>query len=265
MQIFRNPYSPSSHLKGCVLAIGNFDGVHVGHRAVLEQAQALSINHGAPFVVMTFSPHPRQYFSPASAARNIEPLITRLRRMRELHADGLLLTRFNAAFASVSAKSFVEDVLVGAFFVTHVVVGEDFHFGSDRSGNIRFLQDQAVTHRFGCTYVPPVMMAGAAVSSTRVRGMLSAGDMHTAATLLGRPYEITGRVVHGEKRGRTMDVPTANITLEGLHLPRFGVYAVRYSTEDAVWMDGVANLGVRPTFGGGNAPLLEVHGLGGGA
>ena len=266
MQLFRNLFQPPESLQGCVLAIGNFDGMHLGHRAVVEQALSLARDKAKPCVVMTFSPHPRQYFFPDTAPANIEPLTIRLRRMRELGVDGLMLARFNAALAEMSAESFVERLLVETLGVAHVVVGEDFHFGYRRQGDIRFLQDQAVRYRFGCTYVAPVIQSGEPVSSTRIRASLSRGRIDEVSGLLGRPYEIFSTVIHGEKRGRQMQAPTANLSLDGLHIPRYGVYAVRFAVgqrlTESSWQEGVANLGLRPTFGSHHTPLLEVHGLG---
>ncbi len=265
MHIFRDLSAPLP-FKGCVLAIGNFDGMHLGHRAVLEQALAVARGKGKPCIAMTFTPHPRQYFSPQTAPGHIEPLRLRLLRMREMHLHGVMLARFNASFAAIKAESFVEKLLVETLGVTHVVVGEDFHFGHRRQGDIRFLQDQAVRHRFGCTYVLPVMKDGSPISSTRIRTALSEGNPAEAEALLGRPYEIFGRVIHGDKRGREMQVPTANLALGGLHVPRYGVYAARFGGEESSgerkWQDGVANIGVKPTFGAKSAPLLELHGFG---
>jgi riboflavin kinase / FMN adenylyltransferase len=259
----------SQSLCHAVMAIGNFDSVHIGHRAVLEQAKALAVQQGVPCVAMTFHPHPRCYFAPDAAPRAIEPLTVRIRRLRALGIDGLLMLRFNAALADMDAETFIHKIVVDKMQVSHVVVGEDFRFGAGRGGDIHFLQEQAVQHRFGFTYVPPMMLDDSPISSTRIRALLTEGNMAKAARLLGRPYQIIGRVVHGEKRGREMKTPTANLRVEGLHMPRFGVYAVMFAVLEGTdcetyppqWQQGVANLGIRPTFGEGNVPLLEVHGF----
>ncbi len=269
MYVFRHYTDCPSSLRGGVLAIGNFDGVHLGHRAVLEEAQGIATRHQVPLLIMTFQPHPRRFFRPETAALAIDPLHVRLRRLKALGVNGILLQRFNTSFAALTAAAFVETVLSEALGVSHVVVGEDFHFGKGREGNVHRLQEMAIAERMGCTYVPPVIVRDVPVSSSRIRACLSEGRIEDAATLLGRPYQIYGRVIHGEKRGREMHTPTANIGVEGLHFPRFGVYAVQYallesadcSQDPPQWCDGIANLGVRPSFGEGSPPLLEVHGF----
>lgn len=269
MQIIRHERSTPPELRGPALAIGNFDGLHLGHQAVIREAQGLATQHDSPAMVMTFHPHPKRYFRPNAAAMAIEPLHVRLRRLRAMNLDGALVLPFGERLATMPAEQFVHQILVEALQVSHVVVGENFRFGQGRQGDVHLLQELASTYRFGVTYVPPVMRDGAPVSSSRVRRCLDEGKMEDAASLLGRPYQIFGRVQHGDKRGRTLSAPTANVALTGLHPPRYGVYAVEFAVVTSPdctispphWQPGVANLGIRPTFTDDNTPRLEVHGL----
>ncbi len=255
-------------LRGAALAIGNFDGLHRGHRAVLaamlERAKALRI----PPAVMTFEPHPRMFFTPGHAPHRIEPLHSKLRRLREMGVDIVYIHRFNKVLSSLAAEDFACGILAEKLGVKHVVTGEGFVFGHRRGGNSSMLTQMANSGLFGYSAVPAVEVGGAPCSSSRIRNHLAAGELAQAAQLLGRPYEISGRVTHGDARGRSLGVPTANLPLHDVFLPAYGVYAVNYRHSDGRlrdevdgWRDGVANLGVRPTFGGGK-PRLEVHGFG---
>lgn len=255
-------------LKGGALAIGNFDGLHLGHRAVLEEMLDCAEKQHATPAVMTFEPHPRMFFSPGHAPHRIEPLHRKLRRLRQCGVKIVYLMRFNEALSSLSADCFVNEILSEKLGVTQVITGEEFVFGYRRGGHSGTLRQAAERGRFGYRSVPPVMMEGKVCSSSRIRAHLGAGEMEAAAALLGRPYEITGRVRHGHARGRELGAPTANLGLHELFLPRYGVYAVRYRISEGAmleegreWRDGVANLGVRPTFGENEAGL-EVHGFG---
>jgi riboflavin kinase/FMN adenylyltransferase len=262
-----------SHLpdacRGAALAIGNFDGMHLGHRAVLGVMLDAAGRRGIPSAVMTFEPHPRRFFNPAQSPHRIEPLQMRLRRLRALGVEYIVLLRFDAALARCSAQRFIEEFLVRRLAVAQVVTGEEFCFGHERSGNAALLHDASGEYGFRYTAVPPMMAGGGVCSSSRVRAHLAAGEMPKAAALLGRPYEMAGLVTHGAGRGRELGAPTANLRPPPrLFLPRFGVYAVQYRDSEGQlpeegrdWKPGVANFGVRPSFGEGNAPLLEVHGL----
>jgi riboflavin kinase/FMN adenylyltransferase len=260
MQLLRTYHSSPPHLHHAVVAIGNFDGVHRGHYALLMEAKAVAAAKCVPWMVMTFHPHPRHYFMPDVAPFALESFAMRLRRLRNMNPDGVLVMRFNAAMAAMRAETFVQDVLVGQMRISHVVVGEDFCYGARREGNVNTLQQAARLHQFGCTYLPPVMVEGVAVSSSRIRALLSEGDMAGAARLLGRPYSLSGRVQHGNKRGRELGTPTVNLSLHGLHVPRYGVYAARLHISDTN-VQAVVNIGVRPTFGGDAEPHLEAHSL----
>lgn len=254
-------------LRGAAIAIGNFDGLHRGHRAVLtamlERAKALNI----PPAVMTFEPHPRMFFTPGHAPHRIEPLHCKLRRLREMGVEIVYIHRFNKALSSLSAEDFAGGILSEKLGIKYVVTGEDFVFGHQRGGNSATLAQMAQDGLFGYSAVPALEVVGAPCSSSRIRAHLAAAEMTQAAELLGRPYEISGRVAHGDGRGRSLGAPTANLLLHDIFLPAYGVYAVRYRPSDGRlrdevhgWRDGVANLGVRPTFGG-SEPRLEVHGF----
>ncbi len=262
MLVLRHFADPPRAARGSVAALGNFDGVHLGHRAVIgataEPARALS----APRLVLTFEPHPRRLFQPDAAPFRLTSFRTRARHLEALGVDALVVLRFDRRFSEISAESFVTAVLVQGLGVRHVVVGYDFVFGHRRRGNTALLAEAARSAGFGFTEVQPVVGEdGAAYSSTRIREALAAGKPALAAALLGRPWEVEGRVEPGERRGRTLGFPTANVTLADFLRPRPGVYAVRAGVdrgERTVWHDGVANFGCRPTFAG-DSLLLEVH------
>lgn len=267
MRVFRDFSALPDNARGAAVAIGNFDGLHRGHRAVLAAMTAAANERGVPSAVLTFAPHPKQFFQPDAPSLALEPFHVRARRLRALGVEVLYLARFNAALSQMSASRFVTEVLVKQLGVRHVTTGENFVFGHRRSGDAAFLAEAAREYGFGYTAVPPQAEGSHAYASSRVREALSAGNMPEAAALLGRPYEMTGRVQHGEKRGRNLGYPTANLIPHGLLLPAFGVYAVRYAIAEPLlpespvaWRPGVAYLGTRPTYGG-DVPWLEVHAL----
>jgi riboflavin kinase / FMN adenylyltransferase len=238
--------------RGAVVALGNFDGVHRGHQAVLARAAALAAAHGAPLGVVTFDPHPARYFAPGAAPFALTTTAQKLARLDALGVDTAFVLGFDAALASTSADSFIADVLIGQLGVAGAVAGYDFTFGKGRAGNTQLLKSAGLP-------VDIVEPYGGAdpVSSTRVRERLMAGAPDEAAALLGRWWQVAGVVGHGDKRGRTIGFPTANIALGDYQRPRLGVYAVRMHVGGRV-LDGVANLGRRPTVGGQDE-RLEVH------
>jgi len=262
MKLFRHTTDLSPEMRGAVVALGNFDGVHRGHRAVIGRAQSIAADLGAPAAVLTFEPHPRSVFRPDDPPFRLTPFRIKARLMEGLGLDALFVQHFDAAFSSLTAEQFVDQVLVRDLGVRHVVAGYDFVFGHKRGGNLDLLRTKGEVLGFGVTEVRPVIDgAGEVFSSTRVRQALEAGDPLLAGEILGHPFEIEGRVEHGDKRGRTIGFPTANVEVGEYQRPRFGVYAVRAGIDlggNTVWHGGVANLGRRPTVGG-TVERLEVH------
>ena len=241
-----------------VLAIGNFDGVHRGHAALVERLVRIAAVLGLPPTVLTFEPHPREFFAPASAPARLTTLREKLELLAEAGAEQAMVCHFNAGFASLSADEFVERVLVRGLQVRHLIIGDDFRFGRGRVGDFAFLQAAGARHGFAVEAMDSVLVGGERVSSSGVRDALAAGDMERAARLLGRPYVIDGRVVHGDKIGRQLGFNTANIRIKHNPLPMTGVFAVEVGGVGERPWPGVANLGIRPTLGG-TRPLLEVH------
>ncbi len=264
MRIFRHFEDLTPEVRGGAVAVGNFDGVHLGHRAVVGGAGAIARagTPPAPWGVLTFEPHPRLFFKPDQPPFRLTPLRIKARHVEALGVDFMLVLHFDHALASLDADTFVTEVIVGALDARHVVAGHDFVFGRGRRGDGNLLLRMGGEAGFKVTRVPPVTGPdGAAYSSTRVRERLAAGDPRGAEALLGRPFEIEGRVEHGDARGREIGFPTANLPLGEYQRPALGVYAVRAGIDlgrDTLWRDGVANLGRRPTFDGHDT-LLEAH------
>lgn len=258
MHIIRDFSDCPPAYKGAVIALGNFDGVHMGHQAILRDCVALARASNVPAAVMTFEPHPREFFAKDKPKLRIYPFRRKVELLREAGIDALFLVRFNRDFAALSGLDFVQTVLHQKLAVRHVVTGYNFAFGRGREGNTHLLEQIAEREGFGFTACPALHDAqGHVVSSSAIREALAAGHIRQAAAWLGRPYGMAGRVVHGDKRGRELGFPTANIPLTSLFKPRFGIYAVRVKVENT-WHDAVASLGVKPTFGL-HAPMLEVH------
>lgn len=251
-------------LKNAVVAVGNFDGVHRGHMAVMGEAGRVARANQLPWLVMTFEPHPRELFKPGGPAYRLTPFPTKARIIEGLGVDGLIVPTFDRAFSQLSAKNFIDQVLVKGLAAGHVVSGYDFAFGNDRQGNCELLLSVGRDAGFDFTAVSAVREAtGEVYSSTRAREAVKSGDMRTAASILTRPYEITGEVISGDQRGRTIGAPTANIAI-GEHIrPAYGVYAILAAIDNgkdqaANWIHGVANIGLRPTVDGEHE-LLEAH------
>jgi riboflavin kinase / FMN adenylyltransferase len=254
MRIFKAWQGLAAGDQGASVAMGNFDGLHRGHASVIEAARA----HG-PLGVVTFEPHPRQVFAPDTPAFRLMNAEARANRLAKMGVERLYELPFNRALAGLTPEEFVDQVLHRGLRVRHVVVGADFCFGKARKGTAADLQTLGAESGIGVTIAPLIESDGAPVSSTAIRRALSEGDPRAAADMLGHWHRIEGEVIHGEKRGRELGYPTANMSLANLHLPRLGVYAV--------WVDiltgpqtgtyrGAASLGVRPMFGE-NTPNLE--------
>lgn len=236
------------HLRGGVVALGNFDGFHLGHRAVVGRAVARARAEGRPALVATFDPHPVRLFRPDVAPFGLTTIDQRLQLFAAAGADAAVVFHFDAALAALTAEQFVRKRLVDPLGVAGAVTGEDFTFGSGRSGNVEVLARLGDAHGFAHEAVGPVSLDGAPVSSSRIRAALTAGDPRGAARLLTRPFAIAGRVQHGDKVGRTIGYPTANVDMGAYLRPAYGIYAVRGRLEDGRVLDGAANLGVRPQF-----------------
>ena len=231
--------------RGGWVALGNFDGFHLGHQAVVGRAVERARAAGVPALVATFDPHPVRYFRPNAPPFRLTTLDQRERLFAGAGADAMVVHRFDAGLAATDAEAFVAERLRG---LAGVVTGEDFTFGAGRSGNAESLGRLGAAHGIAAETVAPVALDGAPVSSSRIREALGHGDMPAAARLLTRPYAIQGVVEHGDKRGRQLGYPTANLRLGDYQRPRYGVYAVRGRLLGGVVVDGVANLGLRPQF-----------------
>jgi riboflavin kinase/FMN adenylyltransferase len=250
-------------LAGPAVALGNFDGVHVGHRALLDRACWAARASGGQAIAFTFDPHPTALLAPHLAP----PLITTLARKLELIAaaglDACVVEPFTAELATMSAVQFVDEVLVRALGVRHVAVGWDFTYGKGRTGTTSTLEQHGLRAGFTVEVLDKVLVDHEVASSTRIRGYLRGGDLARAGRLLGRPYDVDGVVVHGAKRGRELGMPTANVRTDGTLLVSTGVYAVRLAVLGGdgapAYLDGVASVGTNPTFGDGNALTFEVH------
>lgn len=237
-----------THLRGGIVALGNFDGFHRGHQAVVGRAVELGRAEQRPVLVATFDPHPGRHFFPDAPPFRLTTLDQRQRLFGKAGADAMLVFHFDGHLASVAAEDFVSDYLVGRIAAAGVVTGEDFTFGRGRGGNTQILSQLGRGHGLSVNAVAPVMADGEVVSSSRIREALVAGDCGAATRLLTRPFAIEGVVEHGDKRGRALGFPTANIALGKYLRPRFGVYAVRGRLPDDRILDGAANLGIRPQF-----------------
>jgi len=244
-----------------VITIGNFDGAHLGHQAMFEATADVAKQHGLLSTVVSFEPLPHEYFAAGAAPPRLQGLRDRIASINAHQMDRLLLLRFDEELAAMPAEDFVTDVLMNRLHARHIIIGDDFRFGHQRKGNFKLLQKLAQSRQLNVEQSPTRLLDGTRVSSTRVRDALHVGELENAARLLARPYRISGRVIHGEKVGRQLGFPTANVAL-GRHRPPIrGVFAV-WAThiETSRRYPAVANLGERPTVGGRKL-LLEVHAL----
>jgi len=235
-------------LRGACLALGNFDGFHLGHQAVVGRAVQRGAHERRPVIVATFDPHPVRHFRPDTPPFRLTSLDQRQRLFAAAGADAMLVFDFNAALAATSAEDFVAELLGRRIGAAGVVTGEDFTFGQARSGNAAVLRELGRAHGIVAETVGAVELDGQPVSSSRIRDALKAGDPGTATQLLTRPFAVEGVVIHGDKRGRGLGWPTANVELGPYQRPAYGIYAVRVRLDDGSEHDGVASLGVRPMF-----------------
>ncbi len=257
MRIVRDYQYVEDQDRGASAAIGNFDGVHLGHQSVIRLAREAAPD--AKLGVMTFEPHPRQYFAPQSPPFRLMGSAARASRLEKLGVERLYELNFNASLAGLSPEGFAQTVIVDGLGLSHVVVGADFCFGKGRAGNAKMMQQFGVEMGFGVTIAPLLEESDLVVSSTAIRTALSEGRPRDAAAMLGHWHRIEGPVIGGEQRGRTLGYPTANMSIDGLHLPAFGVYAVLVDVLSGPHKGsyhGVASLGVRPMFGG-EVPNIE--------
>lgn len=244
---------------GCVATIGNFDGVHLGHQMVVEQLAKKGKALGLPTVVIIFEPQPMEFFNPARAPARLTRFREKVEQLSRLSVDTVLVLEFNNPFSSLKADEFVGRVLVEGLNIKHLIVGDDFRFGEQRQGDFSFLEKSGCLHGFGVESMDSFLIDHQRVSSTLIRNALDEGALKEASRYLGRAYSICGRVVHGKKIGRAIDFPTANIKVNRKKSPVQGVFAVRMSGLGECMIDGVANVGVKPTLKGNRELLLEVH------
>jgi riboflavin kinase/FMN adenylyltransferase len=259
MELIRGLHNLRPRHRGCVATIGAFDGVHLGHRAVLQGLIEKGRELGLPVAVVLFEPLPREFFAPLQAPPRLLSFQEKVVALRELGVDRVLRIRFNAALSEMGADEFVRRVFFEGLGAKYIVVGDDLHFGKNRAGDFDFLRKAGSSFGFEVAATASVTIDGERVSSTRIRAALEAADFATAERLLGRPYSITGRVVMGQQLGRQLGTPTANIHLRRIRAPLAGVYAVEISGAAERRLHGVANVGTRPTIGDLIKAILEVH------
>lgn len=258
MQILRSIPSAANH--PIALTIGNFDGVHLGHQAMLAKLRAAAAARGLPACVMTFEPHPREFFAPDKAPVRLTSLREKLELLAQHGVERTHLLRFNFALAQVTAQDFIERILVRGLGVRWLQVGDDFRFGARRAGDLNMLKAHAAQYGYAVEAMATLELDGERVSSTAVREALAAGDMAKAGRLLGHPYRISGRVVRGDQLGRKLGFPTANVRMKHNRPPLTGIFAVEFRRGNGAAVQGVASLGVRPTVKAqGAAPALEVY------
>jgi riboflavin kinase/FMN adenylyltransferase len=258
MQLIRGLHNLTPAHRGCVATIGNFDGVHLGHQAVLGQLAEHGATLGLPTTVITFEPQPQEFFAPATAPSRLTRMREKITALGRFSVHRMLLLPFTPQLAEMDAEAFVQRLLVEGLGVRYLVVGDDFRFGAGRKGDFQLLQEVGRREGFHVAHMHTFAIDGERVSSTRIRQALAAGELETAQKLLGRAYRMCGRVAHGDKRGRTIGFPTANIHLHRIATPLSGVYAIELFGLDEEPVRGVANLGSRPTVDGRRS-LLEVH------
>jgi riboflavin kinase/FMN adenylyltransferase len=261
MRLYRHESDLPADAHGAVVTLGNFDGVHLGHQAVIAEAARIARATDRPLAVLTFEPHTRSFFHPNGPAFRLTPLRSKLHALETLGVDQVVALAFDKALAQLSADEFAARILARGMRISHAVAGADFRYGYKHAGTMDSLAEAGAIHGFGVTKVAPVSATdGTVFSATAIREFIAGGRMAPAAALLGRPWEIDGHVVGGDRRGRELGFPTANMKMGEYLWPAFGIYAVRARLDrpGAPWIDGVANLGIRPMWRT-EEPMLEVH------
>lgn len=257
MELIRGLHNLRDKHRGCVATIGNFDGVHRGHQKVLDQVKRKALELGLPSTVIIFEPQPREFFAGSEAPPRVTRFDEKVRLLREQGIDRILCLTFNARLRRMSAQAFVDELLLKGLHVRHFVVGDDFRFGCDRAGDYTMLELAGRQHGFSVEHTHTFLIDQQRVSSTWVRETLMRGDFDLAERLLGRPYTVTGRVLHGQKLGRQLGVPTANVRMHRFRCPLQGVYCV-WARVAGQQVPSICNVGIRPTVNG-RLPVLEVH------
>lgn len=259
MQLMRGFPHLKPFTKGCVLSIGNFDGVHSGHKTVIEKLVLQSRAMDLPVVIMLFEPQPLEFFLGDNAPSRLMRLREKVIQLKRLPVDNLLVVKFDKTIANYKAEDFVKDFLADKLNVKHLIIGDDFHFGKARRGNFTLLKKMGQELGFKVEDTQSFIVDKNRVSSTQIRDALSAGDLSKAKRMLGRDYSVCGRVAYGNKIGRTIGFPTANIQMLRKNAPISGVFAVTMTGIDNKEILGIANVGTRPTVGGENKVILETH------
>ncbi len=258
MELIRGVYNLRDQHQSCVATIGNFDGVHLGHRKIVRQLSEKAQATGLPSTVMLFEPQPREFFSPETAPARLMTFREKCETLGQLGVDRILCVNFDQKFCSQTAQEFCDRVLVQGLGVRHLVVGDDFRFGNDRAGDFAYLQRAGQHHGFSVENTHTFEWQGQRVSSTRIRECLESDDFTAAEAMLTQPFFMSGRVIHGKKLGRTIGVPTANLLPKRVCTPVSGVFAVKVECEGKLY-PAVANLGTRPTVSGSGQVGLEAH------
>ena len=259
LKLIRGIYNLPETFPRCVVTIGNFDGVHIGHQQLLKQLRQKGQEMGLPALVITFEPQPNEFFNPQNTPPRLMRLHEKIRALDTLGVDYVLCLRFDPQLARLSAEDFVHTLLIDKLNAAYVLVGDDFHFGYQRSGDLILLKQLGLRLGFKAEQMDTFLFNGARVSSSRVRKALEQGELDTAEQLLNRRYGISGKVAHGDKRGRIMGFPTANVFLHRKAVSLSGIYVVMAHGILSHPIQGVAYVGNRPTIGGGGRSLLEVH------
>lgn len=260
MRLFRGLSNVPDNFTGCVASIGNFDGLHLGHQRILQELKRAAVEDGLPSLVILFEPQPKEFFAPQAAPARLANFREKFQDLKEAGIEYLLVLPFNQNLRSMSADGFIHDILINRLRIRHLIVGDDFRFGADRSGDFGLLRQAGEADGFTVERSQTFTVGDDRSSSTRVREELAQGQMVKAAELLGRPYSMRGRVAYGRQLGRTLDTPTANVLVKRLHLATTGVFAVQVThVESGEEYNGVANLGVKPTVTETPEPSLEVH------